>query len=227
MTPRMGEPTTAGFSLTPDEERFFVRFLRRRALPLAAAVSALAGGLSAALLSCALAPTAATPSPAFPEGDALAEAWRPVADEQARAELAALREQLAVLREKAARTPASQAAPRDPGEVGELRRAIDSLRRELQILATSVSALETRPPGSVPASLDDAASVEIDPLRKRVYSIETRQDREEASRLEWAGNVEQRVRNLELARKAREAEQQASVQAILERLHQLEASQNR
>jgi hypothetical protein len=220
----MGDLTVQGFSLTPDEEKFFVRFLRQRALPLSAAVSAIAGGLTAAVLSCAMAPPTGAPGATSAE---LPELSRPAADEQARAELVLLRKELAALRERPAASAAAAPAPRSDDELAELRRALDSLKRELQILATSVSALQDRPSGAVPASIDGAAPTELEPLRKRIYNVETRQDREETSRLEWAGNVEQRVRNLELARKTREAEQQAAVQSILDRLHALETAQGR
>jgi hypothetical protein len=215
----MGDVTVQGFSLTPDEEKFFVRFLRQRALPLAALVSALAGGLTAAVLSCSLAP-----APASHDADALEllEApglAPPLADEQARAELVALRKQIDALRDQ----PVGDAAPAAPDDarVAELRRAVDNLKRELQILATSVTELQRRS-SQAPAAPDAAAPAELEPLRKRIFNVETRQDREEASRLEWAGNIEQRVRNLETARRSREAEQQAAMQGILDRLHDLE-----
>jgi hypothetical protein len=223
----MGDPTVQGFSLTPDEEKFFSRFLRRRAIPLSAAVSALAGGLTAAVLSCALAPSPGTPSAAASGLDELPELARPLADEQARAELVVLRKELTALRERPAASPSAPATGSSPEDIAELRRGLDSLKRELQILATSVSALEGRPADAVPASIDGAAPAELEPLRKLIYNVESRQNREEASRLEWAGNVEQRVRNLELARKNRESEQQAAVQAILDRLHALESAQPR
>jgi hypothetical protein len=224
----MGDPTVQGFSLTPDEEKFFARFLRRRAIPLSATVSALAGGLSALLLSCALAPSAGAPSASASGLDELPELARPLADEQARAELVLLRKELAELRERpaAASSPGAD-AHESSAEIAELRRALESQKRELQILATSLSSLEDRPADALPASIDGAAPAELEPLRKRVHHVESRQDREEASRLEWAGNVEQRVRNLELARKNRESDQQVALQAILDRLHALETAQTR
>jgi hypothetical protein len=215
----MGDVTVQGFSLTPDEEKFFVRFLRQRALPLAAAVSALAGGLTAAVLSCSLAPAAVShrsEAVELLEAPGLAP---PLADEQARAELTALRKQIAALSAQPVADPSS-AAP-DDARVAELRRAVDTLKRELQTLATSVTELQRRGSQS-PASPDAAAPAELEPLRKRLVNVEVRQDREETSRLEWAGNVEQRVRNLETARRAREAEEQAALQGILDRLNNLE-----
>jgi hypothetical protein len=223
----MGDGTVPGFSLTPDEEKFFVRFLRRRALPISVAVSALAGGLSAIVLSCSLAPTAAPlRDDAFdaPEGHALAA---PLADEQARAELASLRKQIEALGERPAPADAPAGAQGESDEeLAELRRAQDALRRELQTLATSVTELQRRvQTGAVPAAADSSAPADLDPVRKRLFNVEARQDREEASRLEWAGNVEQRMRNLELGRRTRESEEQAAIQAILDRLHALEETQ--
>lgn len=213
-----------GFSLTPDEERFFVRFFRRRALPFDAVVGAVAGGIAAAVLGGIFVPAAVAPvsepievfdSPGLSE---------PFVDEQARAELAALRRAVAELRAQptASPEPAEPAEP-DHGRLAELRRSVDGLKRELQTLATSVTELRSRPfPDSVPAAPDAAASPDLEPLRTRMFNVEARQDREETSRLEWAGIVEQRVRNLELARHSRESEEQAALQGILDRLHNLE-----
>jgi hypothetical protein len=223
----MGDGTVPGFSLTPDEEKFFVRFLRRRALPISAAVSALAGGLTAIVLSCSLAPTAAPlRDDAFdaPEDHALAA---PLADEQARAERASLRKQIEALSERPAPAARADGSPGAADElVAELRRAHDTLRRELQTLATAVTELQRRSQtGAVPAAADSTAPAELEPVRKRLFNVEARQDREEASRLEWAGNVEQRMRNLELGRRTRESEEQAAMQAILDRLHAVEEAQ--
>jgi hypothetical protein len=218
MSPGMGDLTVPGFSLTPDEEKFFVGFLRRRALPWSAAVSALAGGLTAGLLMCS--------RPSGPATTTSAEQAAALADDQARAELARLREELEALRAQPAPAAAPSAAPAaDDARVAELRRSLDGLKRELQTIATSVTELQRRTSGeSTPASPDAAASAEFEPLRKRVYSVEARQDREESARLEWAGNVEQRVRNLELARRTREAEEQAALQGLQDRLQRVEQS---
>lgn len=217
MNPDMGDRTVTGFSLTPDEEKFFVAFLRRRALPWSAAVSVLAGGLTAGILTCS---SPSEPRTARSEPGAVAV----LADEQARAELASLREQLQALRAQPAPAASSSAAsPADDSRVTELRRSLDGLKRELQTIATSVTELQRRTAGdSAPASPDAAASADVEPLRKRMLNVESRQDREEAARLEWAGNVEQRVRNLEQARRSREAEDQAALQRIQDRLQQVE-----
>jgi hypothetical protein len=218
----MGDTTAVQlFSLTPDEERFFIRFTRRHALPLAAAVSALAGGLSATLLSCSLvaqAPAVASSEAVEPlEAPGLAP---PLADEQARAGVAELRAELAALRDQPARADAL--APPAPTErFDDLQRSVDGLKRELQTLATALTELQRRSGGEALPAAADAAPPQLDPLRKRVTNIEARQDREEAARLEWAGNVEQRVRNLEAAR-GREVSDPVALQRLMDRVHALE-----
>ena len=214
----MGDQTIPGFSLTPDEEKFFVGFLRRRALPWSAAISALAGALTAGVLMCS--------RPSAPSAPASARQTVPLADDQARAELADLRAELAALRARPAQAAVPGSAPAaDDARVAELRRSLDGLKRELQTIATSVTELQRRASSeSTPASPAAAAPAEFEPLRKRVFNVEARQDREETARLEWAGNVEQRVRNLELSRRAREAEEQAALQGLQERLQRVEQS---
>jgi len=150
----------------------------------------------------------------------------PLADDKARAELASLRAEFEAVR-------AQRLAPASPGDVpavddarvAELRRSLDGLKRELQTIATSVTELQNRAGSeSTPASPDAAAPADVEPLRKRVINVEARQDREETARLEWAGNVEQRVRNLEVARRERDAEAQAALQGLQDRLQRVEQS---
>jgi hypothetical protein len=217
----MGDVTVQGFSLTPDEERFFVRFLRRRALPWSAAVGVLAGGLTAGVLTCSLAPDPT--SFGFESEHGVPGLAAPLADEQARTELAALRKELEALRARPASAASAAAPAEDDARVAELRRSVDGIKRELQTIATSVTELQRRTTGgSAPAAADGASAAEVEPLRARVFNVEARQDREEAARLEWAGNVEQRVRNLELARRARETDEQAALQGLFDRLHAVE-----
>jgi hypothetical protein len=212
----MADGSLPAFSLTPDEERFFVRFLRRRALPWSLAAGVLAGALTAGVLTCQMSPPPAAPHMEVElEEDAMPA---PLADEQARAELASLRQELQALR---ARSAEPDAAEPDEARLAELRRALDGLKRELQTIATSVTELQRRAPGSSPAAPDAAATGDLEPLRRRVLGVEERQDREEEARLEWAGNVEQRVRNLELARRS-QAEDPASLQRLADRLERVE-----
>lgn len=220
----MGDMTVQGFSLTPDEERFFVRFLRRRALPWSAAVGVLAGGLTAGVLTCSLAADPTAPS-AFDAEQALEVPGlsAPLADEQARAQLAALRKEFEGLRARPTSAAPDAAPALDDVRVAELRRSVDGMKRELQTIATSVTELQRRTSGnSAPAAADGASASEVEPLRARVFNVEARQEREEAARLEWAGNVEQRVRNLEAARRTRGTDEEAALQGLLDRLDALE-----
>src|SRR5262245_34791618 len=168
----MGDQTIPGFSLTPDEEKFFVGFLRRRALPWSAAVSALAGALTAGVLMCS--------QPSAPPS---AQQFVPLADDQARTELANLRAEIEALRAQPAQTAAPSTVPAaDDARVAELRRSLDGLKRELQTIATSVTELQRRAGSeSTPAAPDAAAPADFEPLRKRMLNVEARQEREEAA----------------------------------------------
>jgi hypothetical protein len=213
----MGDPTSE-FSLTPEEQRFFVRFFRRLAVPYATGIGALAGGVTALLVAWSIAggegtSDAVAPRDSLPlESAALAP---PLVDDGARARLSRLQEELGGLRaqldeigEKAVERPTGRVAdPKLAQEVASLGKALQQLKRELQGHATTLASLRNQP--SVPAAAAAGDTSDIAPLQARLEGVEAR----------LTASKELRERIFEL-----ENRQRSETKQMLERLYKLEQS---
>ncbi len=220
---------TSDFSLTPEEERFFVRFFRRQMLPIAAGASVLAAVLVALLVAGTTGndgPTLQRPhDPGPTESAGLAP---PLVDEGARSRLERLENQLTQLGErleKLATAPTKTAktagSPELAGEVAKLRRELGQLKKSLQTQSTTLAQLKDRPAfPAAPAAGDEVA--DLGPLTARLLGVEKRQDSEEKARLDTARELRARVFTLEEGRESHERRQLEANAQILQRLERLE-----
>ncbi len=160
MTDAMETPGGEALSLTPQEEQLLRRFFRRQALPYAV-------GLGAAVLLCG-ALALARGSPAEAPGDPSELLGLRTGLDRAVASLATARSRLQHLERSAEQTASSAEA---------LHRRLDSALQRVDVLENGADETQKRVMDSVArlsAKPAAAASPDVDAMRERLDSVETR-----------------------------------------------------
>jgi hypothetical protein len=199
-----------GVGANPEQERFLRSFVRRHALagPVGALAAAL--GLGALLLA------------SLPRGVEIAQVptteQAPTSDDGAVSEL---HDGLDELRREITSARRASASGEEEG-VEALARRVDAIAREL---ATVRRRLEARRPTPSPSAAPPSPA-ELGSALERLYQLELRQERQEASRDQTERDLLGRVHALEARQAERERQQLAAAESVRERLHELEVARD-
>lgn len=167
-----------GVEMTPEEERFLHRLIRRAALPWIAFVGALAGLALGVALSQQPPPAQVVAEPGGTDA--------PAAQDELRAEIAGLREELAALRAQAAPRPASVSRERVAVPTAASSDEFASFRDRLYNLETRQDRKE-----------QENAALRHD-LLARLFQLEQSVQSEAAARIANLETSEQRIGRVEL-----------------------------
>ena len=175
----MGEPSSQ-FSLTASEERFFVRFFLRRAMPYAAAAGATLGAVAAVTIGFVVArPTAEADLDGVLQQVQLERAF----------ELDALRAELSQL---------SEASGAQTEDSDAFSGRIEAFEKKLKNFESELTKLDRKYAKRLKGLQGTASSAEPDPaVERRIFNLEARMNREEVAQQNLSKDLLGRVHKLE------------------------------